>query len=156
VILFVIFTLIRQTTLATTMIFGVAAYGCFRWRMQYVLRQRERQEQIAQQHWQATQEWKQQHWQATQERQEWMAQQQDHVNYPRGEAYSREISQEVKIAVAARDGGKCRNCGSTDSLEYDHVIPYSRGGTNTVNNIQLLCQPCNRSKGATYQQARYN
>jgi hypothetical protein len=67
---------------------------------------------------------------------------------PLGERNSRYISQDVKIAVSARDGGRCRQCGSTQDLHYDHVIPWSRGGTNSVANIQLLCGPCNRRKGA--------
>jgi hypothetical protein len=64
-----------------------------------------------------------------------------------GERHSRVISQDVKIKVSVRDGGKCRNCGSNEDLHFDHVIPWSKGGTNTVNNIQLLCGVCNRDKG---------
>ncbi len=67
---------------------------------------------------------------------------------PPGERNTRTISQDVKIAVAARDGGRCRQCGSTQELHFDHVIPWSRGGANTLQNIQLLCGPCNRRKGA--------
>jgi HNH endonuclease len=65
-----------------------------------------------------------------------------------GERNSRVIPQDVKIAVSVRDQGKCVQCGSTDDLHFDHKVPWSRGGTNTVNNIQLLCGPCNRRKGA--------
>jgi hypothetical protein len=65
-----------------------------------------------------------------------------------GERNSRVIPQDVKIAVSVRDQGRCVQCGSTEDLHYDHKIPWSRGGTNTVNNIQLLCGPCNRRKGA--------
>jgi 5-methylcytosine-specific restriction endonuclease McrA len=67
---------------------------------------------------------------------------------PIGERHKRSISQDVKIAVSARDGGRCRQCGSTEKLHFDHVIPVSRGGANTIANIQLLCGPCNRSKAA--------
>jgi hypothetical protein len=67
---------------------------------------------------------------------------------PVGERVKRSISQDVKIAVSARDGGRCRQCGSTNQLHFDHVIPISRGGANTVANIQLLCGVCNRAKGA--------
>jgi hypothetical protein len=67
---------------------------------------------------------------------------------PVGERAKRSISQDVKIAVSARDGGRCRQCGSTHQLHFDHVIPISRGGANTVANIQLLCGACNRAKGA--------
>jgi HNH endonuclease len=70
------------------------------------------------------------------------------VHAPVGQRNSRSIPQDVKIAVSARDGGKCRQCGSTQELHFDHVIPWSKGGANTVANIQLLCGPCNRRKGA--------
>ena len=71
-----------------------------------------------------------------------------HIPPPVGERAKRSISQDVKIAVSARDGGRCRQCGSTQQLHFDHVIPISRGGANTVANIQLLCGACNRAKGA--------
>ena len=71
-----------------------------------------------------------------------------HIPAPVGERAKRAIPQDVKIAVSARDGGRCRQCGSTQQLHFDHVIPISRGGANTVANIQLLCGACNRVKGA--------
>ena len=61
---------------------------------------------------------------------------------------SRRISQRVKDQVWRRDEGKCVECGSNESLEFDHIIPHSKGGANTYRNIQLLCEPCNRSKSA--------
>jgi hypothetical protein len=67
---------------------------------------------------------------------------------PVGDRAKRSIPQDVKIAVSARDGGRCRQCGSAAQLHFDHVIPISRGGANTVANIQLLCGACNRAKGA--------
>jgi hypothetical protein len=59
---------------------------------------------------------------------------------------SRYISETTKKVVYTRDGGKCQCCGSSQDLEYDHIIPYSCGGSNDASNIQLLCQKCNRSK----------
>lgn len=56
------------------------------------------------------------------------------------------IPEEVRIAVWRRDGGKCAKCGSRKNLEYDHIIPLSKGGSNTVRNIELLCEECNRKK----------
>ena len=58
------------------------------------------------------------------------------------------IPQDIKTRVWQRDEGKCVNCGSNEKLEYDHIIPVVKGGANTFRNIQLLCEPCNRSKGA--------
>lgn len=58
------------------------------------------------------------------------------------------IPQSVKDKVWNRDGGKCVECGSNENLEFDHIIPHSKGGANTYRNIQLLCEPCNRSKSA--------
>ena len=56
------------------------------------------------------------------------------------------IPQTIKDKVWNRDGGKCVKCGSQYHLEYDHIIPHSKGGANTYRNLQLLCEPCNRSK----------
>ncbi len=67
---------------------------------------------------------------------------------PLGDRNSRAIPQGVKVAVAARDQGRCRTCGSADDLQFDHVVPWSRGGANTVANVQLLCGTCNRAKAA--------
>ena len=61
---------------------------------------------------------------------------------------SRRISQDVKDAVWRRDEGKCIECGSNENLEFDHIIPHSKGGANTYRNIQLLCEKCNRQKSA--------
>ena len=57
------------------------------------------------------------------------------------------IPDDVKTLVWQRDGGRCIKCGSQDNLEFDHVIPLSKGGSNTARNLQLLCEKCNRSKG---------
>jgi hypothetical protein len=56
------------------------------------------------------------------------------------------IPERVRISVWRRDEGKCVQCGSNELLEYDHIIPVSKGGSNTVRNIQLLCETCNRKK----------
>ena len=61
------------------------------------------------------------------------------------------IPEQVRIEVWRRDGGKCVKCGSRENLEYDHIIPISKGGSNTARNIELLCEKCNRSKGANIQ-----
>ena len=53
----------------------------------------------------------------------------------------------VKLEVWKRDGGKCVRCGATDELHFDHIIPYSRGGTSlSADNVQLLCARHNIAK----------
>lgn len=62
-------------------------------------------------------------------------------------AYERpRIPESVRIEVWRRDGGKCARCGSREKLEYDHIVPISKGGSNTARNIELLCEKHNRSK----------
>ena len=61
---------------------------------------------------------------------------------------ARHIPAAVKLAVWRRDMGKCCSCGSRERLEYDHIIPVSKGGSNTERNVQLLCEKCNREKAA--------
>ena len=52
----------------------------------------------------------------------------------------------VRQAVWRRDQGRCARCGRRERLEFDHIVPVSRGGSNTERNIELLCEPCNRTK----------
>jgi 5-methylcytosine-specific restriction endonuclease McrA len=61
---------------------------------------------------------------------------------PRREA----IPREIREAVWKRDGGACVECNETFDLQYDHIIPVSRGGATTVSNLQVLCGDCNRAK----------
>jgi hypothetical protein len=65
-----------------------------------------------------------------------------------GERVSRreKIIESVRIEVWRRDGGQCARCGSKERLEYDHIVPVSKGGSNTARNIELLCERCNREK----------
>jgi len=57
------------------------------------------------------------------------------------------IPTDVRVRVYVRDGGRCRHCGTTENLSIDHVIPRSKGGPDTEDNLQVLCVPCNSSKG---------
>lgn len=61
--------------------------------------------------------------------------------------HNRLIPTDVKVAVWQRDKGKCVKCGSDINLHYDHIIPFSKGGSSTTAaNIQLLCARCNLQK----------
>lgn len=56
------------------------------------------------------------------------------------------IPTELRRAVFERDGGRCVECGSNFDLQYDHILPVARGGATTLENLQLLCADCNRTK----------
>lgn len=44
---------------------------------------------------------------------------------------------------------RCNGCGiEVIRFHLDHIVPKSRGGTETPRNFQILCQKCNLSKGA--------
>jgi len=61
--------------------------------------------------------------------------------------HNRIIPSYVKVKVWKRDKGRCAICGSTDNLHFDHIIPYSKGGSSLVaQNIQLLCARHNLEK----------
>lgn len=60
---------------------------------------------------------------------------------------NRLIPTNVKLGVWKRDQGKCVECGSAENLHFDHIIPYSRGGSSLVaENIQLMCARHNLAK----------
>jgi hypothetical protein len=61
--------------------------------------------------------------------------------------HNRLIPTSVKLDVWKRDKGKCIKCGSQDNLHFDHIIPYSKGGSSLVaENIQILCARHNIAK----------
>jgi hypothetical protein len=66
--------------------------------------------------------------------------------YPETPPRSR-MSRELRVRILARDGGKCRRCGSTDDLEIDHIKAVVFGGNDDDDNLQTLCRPCNKAKG---------
>lgn len=43
-------------------------------------------------------------------------------------------------------GNKCLACAATSDLVIDHIVPLSKGGNNTIGNVQLLCRACNARK----------
>jgi hypothetical protein len=52
-----------------------------------------------------------------------------------------------KWTVFKRDGFKCVMCGYDEDLEVDHITPFSKGGTDDLENLQTLCKTCNIRKG---------
>jgi len=53
----------------------------------------------------------------------------------------------IRRMVLERDGGSCTDCGSTENLTVDHIVPLSRGGTSIPANLVTLCEQCNVRKG---------
>jgi len=61
--------------------------------------------------------------------------------------HNRLIPSVVKLEVWRRDKGKCVKCAADDNLHFDHILPYSKGGTSLdAKNIQLLCARHNLQK----------
>ncbi len=53
----------------------------------------------------------------------------------------------TRFNVFLRDRFMCQYCGSTEDLTFDHLIPRSRGGQTTWDNVVAACSPCNLKKG---------
>jgi 5-methylcytosine-specific restriction endonuclease McrA len=71
----------------------------------------------------------------------------DHIRRTREKRGS--FTQGEIITLYVKQYGKCANCFaaiSSNTWHKDHSVPLSMGGTNTIENMQLLCRPCNRSK----------
>lgn len=58
------------------------------------------------------------------------------------------IGYELRKAVFERDAYRCKECGGHHDLEVDHIWPESKGGKTAIENLQTLCEACNREKGA--------
>jgi len=65
---------------------------------------------------------------------------------------SKSISDKLRYQVLKRDSFKCCACGASPAkdpsveLHIDHIIPWSKGGENTAENLQTLCSKCNLGK----------
>ena len=64
----------------------------------------------------------------------------------------RDPSNRLKVQVLMRDGNRCRICGvecsgGLHNIHFDHIIPWSKGGETTLDNLQVLCSACNEAKG---------
>lgn len=75
-------------------------------------------------------------------RDEWMAQRAQSKPQKRKKV----ISSKLRLQVFQRDGYRCLRCGTQKDLRADHVVPESKGGEATLENLQTLCHSCNSHK----------
>ncbi|MBQ8179881.1 MAG: HNH endonuclease [Candidatus Methanomethylophilaceae archaeon] len=68
--------------------------------------------------------------------------------------YERSVAAGLRYDVLKRDGFRCVLCGASRAdgikLHVDHVIPVSKGGRSTMDNLRTLCEECNLGKGDKY------
>lgn len=67
---------------------------------------------------------------------------------------SRSIPRSVQFRVLKRENQICSSCGNSvkdDLIEFDHIIPWSKGGSSDESNIRLLCKQCNRKRGNRFE-----
>lgn len=57
------------------------------------------------------------------------------------------IPDHIRAAVFERDENACQHCGTDQDLTLDHIIPWSHGGPDSVDNLRLLCRSCNSKRG---------
>jgi 5-methylcytosine-specific restriction endonuclease McrA len=72
----------------------------------------------------------------------------DHSDEPSERIEWNKIRKHITPQIFSRDGKFCKKCGSTEHLEIDHVVPIFHGGTSALDNLQVLCRHCNRTKRA--------
>ncbi|MFR4162065.1 MAG: HNH endonuclease [Paraclostridium sordellii] len=67
---------------------------------------------------------------------------------------SRNIPQIVKLRVFKRDGQVCQLCRRNiceEEINYDHIIPWSKGGCSDESNIRILCEECNKKRSNDFE-----
>lgn len=67
---------------------------------------------------------------------------------------NRAISRTTQFKVLKRDNQICNDCGKSvreDDIEFDHIIPWSKGGSSDEYNIRTLCSTCNKKKGNDFE-----
>lgn len=55
----------------------------------------------------------------------------------------------LREQVIRRDGC-CQQCGTEERLSVDHIVPRHLGGSDAMDNLQVLCSQCNSSKGGRF------
>lgn len=71
------------------------------------------------------------------------------INYVRIPTSSIMANRPTRALIYKRDDNRCQYCGSIKNLTIDHIIPKSKGGKDTWDNMVVACGPCNTKKGDT-------
>jgi len=82
-----------------------------------------------------------------------LAHQKKKSNQPRIDAQKFISKTKIRCFIFRRDK-KCLSCGVSENLTLDHIVPVSKGGSNTLFNLQALCKSCNSKKSDTYKDFR--
>lgn len=69
------------------------------------------------------------------------------VNYVRIPYHLAKSAYPTRASIYKRDDHECQYCGSEKDLTLDHVIPRSKGGQDTWDNLVTCCSKCNLKKG---------
>ena len=69
------------------------------------------------------------------------------VNFVRIPFHTQQLVHPTKSNIIKRDNNQCQYCGSRSNLTVDHIIPRSKGGQNTWENMVACCESCNAKKG---------
>jgi len=56
------------------------------------------------------------------------------------------IPEHIRQQVLERDGYRCVACESNKRLSVDHIVPERHGGKASLDNLQVMCRPCNSEK----------
>ena len=67
-------------------------------------------------------------------------------NWHRRKTPRRRMNKQLRDYIIARDENRCVACGSTEHLQVDHIIPMFEGGSDSAENLQVLCSSCNAQK----------
>jgi len=129
---------------------------------------RERKAEYDKEHYKANRERKLEHYKANRERNLSYAKEyyktpsgkaaRKNANYKR-RAKNKEALGKITPAVVEhlyRLYPRCLCCGTEDNLSIDHIIPLSKGGSNHLDNLQVLCRSCNSSKKTQVTDYRYS
>jgi len=74
-----------------------------------------------------------------------------------GRKIGRNIPRPIMLRVVRRDNNQCQICGKIlkdTEIEFDHIIPISKGGSSEENNIRVTCLDCNRKKSSHLEDLR--